>query len=99
MNGLPFSHVSLTLLFDDLLWNAEADISIDASTSVSIAITGLFGIALARSDFIAQEFGCAVPRVGDQRFLLREFQLELVTEKRPESLFDLLCLCFGANEC
>ncbi len=52
VNGLPFSPVSFAFFFDDLLRNFEADISIDAPASVSVAIEGLFGIALARGDFI-----------------------------------------------
>ena len=46
VNGFPISHVSLALFFDDLLRNFEADISFDAPTSVSVAIAGVFGIAL-----------------------------------------------------
>lgn len=37
--------------------------------------------------------------MGNQRFLFRQFQLEFFAQKGSESVFDLFCLCFGANEC
>ena len=50
VNGLPLSPVSFAFLPDHLLWNFEADISIDAPASLSVAIEGVFGIALVRGD-------------------------------------------------
>ncbi len=51
-------------------------------------------------DFVAAKFRGFTPRMGDERFCLGEFQLEFISEKFSELLFDLFgfCLCADNSE-
>ncbi len=72
MDRLALSHVSLAFVFYDLSRDFQADFPIDAAAFVSVFVEGVFGIALVGGDFVVEELGSAVPRMGDQCLLLRE---------------------------
>jgi hypothetical protein len=47
-------------------------------------------VAVLDDDLIPEEFSRACAGVGDQCFLLRQFQFEIFTQELREVLFDLL---------
>jgi hypothetical protein len=47
-------------------------------------------VAVLDGDFVTEESSRACAGVGDQCFLLREFQFEVITEELREALFDLV---------
>jgi hypothetical protein len=69
-----------TLGFDHVFGHAESDGAVDRS-----AVVGVLD-----DDLVAEESRRACAGVGDQRFLLRQLQLEVITQERREACFDLL---------
>jgi hypothetical protein len=49
-------------------------------------------------DLVAEESGRAGSGVGDQRFLLGQFQLEIVMQECRQAFFDLLCFGLRPGE-
>ncbi len=48
------------------------------------------GVILEGKDLVVEEARSVCPRVGDQRLLLGEFQLEVVAQELAQSSLDLL---------
>lgn len=55
-------------------------------------------VGVADHDVVAQEARRLAGRMGDERLLLRELQLELLTEEAGELLLDLLGFRLGTDE-
>jgi hypothetical protein len=66
--------------FDHLGGHAEADDTVDCSAVVGVP----------DGDLVAEEFCRAGFGVGDQRFVLRQLQLEIIMKERREAGLDLL---------
>src|SRR5258708_2084424 len=58
----------------------------------------LLRIPLYGGYFVVQEFGSAVPRMGNQRLFFREIELEFFKQKCSETLFDDFCLILWSDE-
>ena len=59
---------------------------------------GELAVAVLDGDLVAEELRRAGAGVGDQGFVLRQFQLEVITQERREAVFDLLGLGLGSSE-
>jgi hypothetical protein len=55
-------------------------------------------VAVSGGDLVAEELRRACSGVGDQGLLLRQLQLEVVTQEPREALFDLLGFGLGSDE-
>ena len=81
-SGLPRLQVRGTLGFDHVSGHAESD--------GTVAWTGAALVGVLDGDLVAEEFRRACSGVGDQRFLLRQFQFEVVMQECRQACFDLL---------
>jgi len=52
-------------------------------------------VGVLDGDLVAEESCRACSGVGDQRFLLGQFQLEVITQECRKACFDLLGSAFG----
>src|SRR6185437_14483823 len=68
------------------------------AVDVPSSVTAAFGVGMVGFDLIAEEPRHLGGGVRNQGFLLREFQLERVMQKRTELFLDHLCLSFWPNE-
>jgi hypothetical protein len=88
MDRSVVSHVALALLLDDRLRKTEFHFSIEHPSFVVRSLTCI--VALEDGQFVAEEPGLLRTRMGDERFGLGEFQLELLLQEQSYLALDLL---------
>ena len=78
---------------DHVPWHAQRDAAIGRPPAV-----GELAVVVVDGDLIAEVTGRTGAAVSDQRLFLGQFQLEVITQERPEALFDLLGFGFRSGE-
>jgi hypothetical protein len=85
LGGFTASQVRGGLGLDHLPWDTEGDLAVDMPVAA-----GLLRVVVLDGDLVAEEPGRACAGVGDQRFVLGEFELEFVAQELGQALFDVL---------
>jgi hypothetical protein len=78
---------------DHVAWHAQADDAVDRT-----APAGDLVVSVLNGDLVAEESCRACSGVGDQGFLLGEFQLEVFAQELRQPLLDFLGFGFGSGE-
>ncbi len=97
MNHFAFALVPIAFFLEDVMRHPESNLSIDASAHGPFVAAAL-GVVLDGGHFVSQESCRLGPGVGDERLCFREFQFQLVAQKRGELLLDLFCLRLWTDE-
>src|SRR6266540_6617345 len=91
MHWFALPHVFATVGWNDVVWNAQADCAINAT--LSALVVGVEGV-----DVIAKKSSATRAGVGDERFGVAQFQLEVVMEVVGKLVLDGLRFGFGTSK-
>ena len=94
MHWFALPHVFATVGWNDVVWNAQADCAINATLSALVVfVVGVEGV-----DVIAKKSSATRAGVGDERFGVAQFQLEVVMEVVGKLVLDGLRFGFGTSK-
>jgi hypothetical protein len=93
--SLGFSELEVggALGLDHIEGHAQADGAVNGAASAGDLV-----VRVLNGDFVAEEPCRARSGVGDQRFLLGQFQVEFFTQERRQTDLDFLCFGLGSGE-
>src|SRR5258708_5736473 len=86
MDGFSRLLIEGAFAFDNIWWHEETNPPVGAT-----ALLGVFGIVLLIDNMIVQKPRFFAARVGNQRFLLRHFQLEGLSQELSQLVLDFFC--------
>jgi len=92
------SHVALAFLLYHFFRYSKSYRSIETSAFPTALGSYLLFVSLSDSDLISQKSCRFVPRMSDERFCFREFQLEFFLQVRSDLLLEFFCLRLRAIE-
>jgi hypothetical protein len=93
LGGFTASRVSGALGLDHLLGHAQPDPTVGRSAACGELLVGMLG-----GDLIAEEPRRVGAGVGDQRLVLGQLQLEVISQEPAEATFDLLSFGLWSGE-
>ena len=96
VHGCVVLHVPLALLLDHPFGQRKLYFSIEHSSFVIRALSRI--VALEGGNLLPEELRLFRARMGNERFGLGEFQLEVFVEEHPNLAFELFGFLFGANK-
>ncbi len=86
MDGFSFFRVILTFLVYNVFWDSKSYVRIDTSPTF-----GMLLVIVQHMYLVSQKSRCLCPRMGNQSFSLREFQLELLSQEHFQLVLDFFC--------